>query len=313
MATSKAVPPPTSSQGKDAGDGGAPALDSRKDDIAQLSEISKNSQTTFLALVLACAYSFLTIATTTDAALLSNANSTALPLLQANVPMVWFYYVAPFILTVLFVYFHLYLNAFWRGIARLPLESSDGRGLDDYIYPWLISSALIRGQVTGRSRKTCMSARLEAWISIGLGWGMVPFVLVFYWGRYVVAHDWFGTGLHVALVLLATAAGLASLTVARNALARVNEVQTAGQLAIRDPSLRPRQYAAVFLATVAVGCALVYLSGAAFYSAPASECSASARCDRFHAALAIWRSALKQEPHADVKDVRFIPRPANWL
>ena len=71
----------------------------QKDNIAQLAEISRNSQTTFLALILASVYSYLTIATTTDAALLSNSNATPLPIIQVNVPIVWFYYVAPVILT----------------------------------------------------------------------------------------------------------------------------------------------------------------------------------------------------------------------
>ena len=174
------------------------SLARQQDNIAQLSEISRNSRTTFMAMILACVYSFLAIATTTDAALLSNSSATPLPIIQANVPIVWFYYFAPIILSVLFVYFHLYLERFWRCVALLPLRHPDGRGLDDYIYPWLISNAIIRGEIRELSVHR-FSARIEAWLSLLLAWWLVPIVLLFYWARFLVAHDWAGTLLHIGL------------------------------------------------------------------------------------------------------------------
>ena len=71
-------------------DNGQPTASEEKI-VAHLDEISKNSRTTFYALILACIYSYLAIATTSDAALLTNSGATPLPIIQVRVPIVWFY------------------------------------------------------------------------------------------------------------------------------------------------------------------------------------------------------------------------------
>lgn len=291
----------------------------QKDNIAQLSEISRNSQTTFLALIVACVYSILTIATTTDATLLSNSNATPLPIIQANVPIVGFYYVAPAILTVLFVYFHLYLEHFWRGIAPLPLHHSDGRGLDDYVYPWLISCAVIRGEISALADSHPWAAKLEAWLSLLLGWGMVPIVLLFYWGRYAAAHDLLGTALHIGWVLLAAGFAMHYLFTAKNALQHIernSKVVAAGGSALPAPSLRLSRPQTRLLVAVLLGvfAALCYLSGAAFRSLSDRDCARlekGADCTVYAPGRAIWQG-FGVAPYSVVREGRFIPKPAAW-
>lgn len=311
-ASAEALPlAPIQEKPKELASGELRALDGEKDNIAQLSEISKNSQTNFLTIILVCVYSYLTIATTTDPALVSNSSATALPLLQANVPVVWFYYLAPIILTALYIYFHVYLESFWRGLTRLPMRHPDGRGLDDYIYPWFISCALIRGRFRELSSLHRLSARLEAWIGLLLGWWLVPIVLLFYWGRYVVAHDWLGTGIQVGLIILSTCVGLTHLLVSRNALNSVSDSAAPGQ----DPALTRHQRLIVVATSAFLGAILIYLSNGAFYGLRAEDCErsdADPDCTRFGAARHIWLSALRQEPHADVRGFRFVARPHNW-
>ncbi|WP_372528466.1 pentapeptide repeat-containing protein [Piscinibacter sp.] len=292
-------------------------LASQKDNIAQLTEISRNSQTTFLALIAACVYSYLTIATTTDAALLSNSNATPLPIIQVNVPIVWFYYFAPVILTVLFVYFHLYLERFWRGIARLPLRHPDGRGLDDYVYPWLISCAVIRGEIRELSASHRVSARLEAWLSLLLGWGLVPIVLLFYWGRYATAHDRWGTLVHVALVLLSVGFALHYLLTARNALHHMSSNSQAGaEGGNPSPSLdmTRRQKGVLAAVLFLLGVVLLYLSGAAVRSLSDSDCEgvgARTGCAFYATGRAVWQ-AIGVDPYSVVREGRFVAKPANW-
>ena len=156
-----------------------------KDIIDHISEISKNSRTTFFALIIACIYSFLAISNTSDVALLTNSGATPLPIIQVRVPIVWFYYFAPIILTGLFLYFHFYLERFWHSILHLPLYHPENRrGLDDYVYPWLISSTFIRGANPKLARKGPLS-RLEYGLILVLAWWFIPIILVFYWARYL--------------------------------------------------------------------------------------------------------------------------------
>ncbi len=294
----------------------APAADavlaSQKDNIKQLEEISRNSQTTFLALILACVYSFLTIATTTDAALMSNSNATPLPIIQVNVSIVWFYIYAPLILTVLFVYFHLYLERFWRGIARLPLYHPDGRGLDDYVYPWLISSAVIRGERRELSASHRFSALLEAWLSLFLGWGLVPVVLLCYWARYAVAHHRGVTLLHILLILLSIGFAMHYLITARNALRRV--MPAAEGSPRPEPGPSRRQAAAMSGALLVLGAVLVYLSESAMRGLAADDCQgvgAGSGCATFAPGRQVWE-ALGIEPYSVVKEGRFTVKPGNW-
>jgi len=290
----------------------------QKDNIAQLSEISRNARTTFFALILACAYSYLAIASTTDAALLANSGATPLPIIQVKVPIVWFYYFAPIILAVLFVYFHLYLERFWRCVVRLPLKHPDGRGLDEYVYPWLISSAFIRGEIpqlaTGR-----VSARLEAWLSLFLAWWLIPTVLLFYWARYLIAHDWLGTLLHVLLVLLSAALALRFFYTARSALRKMatqsehgaSNPEPSGNGIVRL-SIQERITASTGIGLLAV--ALIYLSAAAIGGLSEEDC-ARARSGGFCAFYApgrkIWE-AIGIAPYTEVKEERFVTKPDNW-
>lgn len=309
--------------------GGAPAparadlLGAQKDNLAQLTEISRHAQTTFLALVVACVYSYLTIATTTDAALLSNSSATPLPIIQVNVPIVWFYWFAPVILTVLFVYFHLYLERFWRGVARLPLRHPDGRGLDDYVYPWLIACAVIRGEIDALSGPHRRSARLEAWLGLMLGWGLVPIVLLFYWARYVVAHDVWGTALHAALALLSIGVAVHYRGVARNALRQMNAANPPASKAGADAAdgreleLTGGQRRALLGVLLGAGAVLAYLSSAALHASSMPDCgvadeTGTGRACRFHApGRQIWHM-LRVEPYAEVRENRFIAKPGNW-
>jgi len=296
-----------------------PLVAVQQDNIAQLSEISRNSGTTFFALILACVYSYLTIATTTDAALLSNSSATPLPIIQVNVPIVWFYYFAPVILAVLFLYFHLYLKRFWRCVVHLPLRHPDGRGLDDYVYPWLISSALIRGEIAQLSAPHRASARMEAWLSLLLAWWLVPIVLLFYWARYLVSHDWGGTLLHVVLVVLTSGLALHFFRNARNALREIARNAGLSGTDSRGPEAnsvfdlwRTRVGSAAGLLILVS--ALIYLSASAIRGLSIDACANAgieSGCGLYSLGRNAWK-VLGVEPYADVKEEHFVVKPGNW-
>jgi uncharacterized protein YjbI with pentapeptide repeats len=165
-------------------------------------DISKNAQTAFLSMLLGCLYSWLTIATTIDARLLTNSASSPLPLIQTQVPIAGFYWAAPLILTASFVWLHLYLQEMWRGLAGLPAIFPDGKPLDEKASPWLLTG-LVRPHFKLLNEDRPPLSRIRVGISILLAWWLVPATLVLFWLRYLPRHDWRGTALHVAMLVVA--------------------------------------------------------------------------------------------------------------
>ena len=74
--------------------------------LSNIEEAAKNARHIFLALLLGCFYSWLTILATTDAQLLTDVSSSKLPIIQTDVPIARFYWAAPFLLWSAYVYLH---------------------------------------------------------------------------------------------------------------------------------------------------------------------------------------------------------------
>ena len=159
-------------------------------------------------------YSWLTIATTTDVALITNSASTPLPIIQTNVPIVGFYWAAPVILLTLYIYLHLYLQSMWEGLASLPAVFPDGRTLDQKAYPWLLMG-IVRAYVPMLENNRPSSWQLRWLLSIVSAWLLVPFTIFLFWLRYLPRHDWFGATLLVAAILVACWTGIANYQRAR--------------------------------------------------------------------------------------------------
>ncbi len=183
------------------------------DDIAEfkgldhISEISKHARNIFLAVIGGCVFSWLTIVTTTDVALLTNTASTPLPIIQTKVPIAGFYWAAPAILLALYFYLHMYLQRLWSGLASLPAIFPDGRTLDERAYPWLLTS-LVRAHVPRLRASRPPFSQLQVSLSIVSAWVLVPVTICLFWLRYLVLHEWWiGTVLHIALVTVAVTLG----------------------------------------------------------------------------------------------------------
>ena len=149
----------------------------------------------------ACVYSWLTIATTTDVRLLTNSVSSPLPIIQTEIPIVGFYWVAPLLLLSVYLYFHLYLQRLWESLAVLPEVLPDGTPLDLKAYPWLLNG-LVRAHFLRLRDSRPPFSRLQVGISILLGWWLVPFTIGSFWFRYLARHDWAGTTFHIGLLVI---------------------------------------------------------------------------------------------------------------
>jgi uncharacterized protein YjbI with pentapeptide repeats len=175
-------------------------------DVAK--KISENAQKLFVAMLAACLYSWLTIATTTDAGLVTNRASSPLPIIQTSIPIVGFYVVTPLLLLGVYFYFHLYLQKLWDEMGSLPAIFPDGRPLQAKADPWLLSD-LVRSHVSKLSRDRPLMSYLQKWISILLAWCVVPITLALFWARYLPRHDMVWTTFHCVLTaIVATSAVL---------------------------------------------------------------------------------------------------------
>jgi Pentapeptide repeats (8 copies) len=107
----------------------------RFDQLKHVEETSRNATTVFFGLRAASLYSWLTIATTTDVALITGTASSPLPIINTNIALSGFYLAAPLILIAVYFYFHLYLQRLWGDLATLPAVFPDGAPLDRKAYP----------------------------------------------------------------------------------------------------------------------------------------------------------------------------------
>jgi hypothetical protein len=98
--------------------------------LKTIAEATSNAQKMFIAMLAGCLYCWLTIGTTTDAALLTNSASSPLPIIGTALPIVGFYLVAPVLLVAVYFYFHLNMQRLWEALADLPAVFPDGRTLD---------------------------------------------------------------------------------------------------------------------------------------------------------------------------------------
>ncbi len=78
----------------------------------------------------------------------------------------------------------------------------DGNPLDKKVYPWLLSG-LVRAHFKLLRGERSLLSRLENGAVIFLAWWIVPLTVVIFWVRYLPRHGWGGTGLHIALLVIA--------------------------------------------------------------------------------------------------------------
>ena len=175
--------------------------------LGHVGEISKHARGLFLAMIGGCVFSWLTVATTTDLALVTDTVSTPLPIIQTKVPIAGFYLAAPIILLAVYLYLNLYLQKLWQGLASLPAIFPDGRTLDQRAYPWLVNS-LVRAHVPRLRAGRPPFSHLDVAVSVVMTWWLVPFTLLQFWLRYLPRHDLPVSLLQLVIVAFSAAAAI---------------------------------------------------------------------------------------------------------
>ena len=243
-------------------------------------------QKVFLLMLVGCAYAGLTIWSTTDDRLLANLVTSPLPIIGTPIPIAEFYLVAPIVLTGVYVYLGVMLRHVWTGVAELPSVFPDGTALDRRLPVWFLAGWL-RTRLPGPQP---LLTRAESWLSAFLAWWLVPLVLVIFWGRYLPARFLPYTAVHVALLVVATAFGIALYRLAARTL-------TADPASF-DFLRRARGPAA---GTLVTAFAFGLLSVLGMYARPGSRFATFAALIRPEAGL-----------FAELRERQLSARPANW-
>lgn len=174
-----------------------------------VTELTRSAQRLFIAMLVACMYAALTIATTTDLGLISNSVSSPLPIIGTPIPIVSFYYVGPLILLCAFLYFHLYLQRLWEALADLPAIFPDGQSLTRKISPWLLNGIVRRYLAHLRSEHLTLY-KSQLVLSIILAWLIVPITVGLFNWRFFPRHDLFGSRYLFGLLIVTLTAAVYS-------------------------------------------------------------------------------------------------------
>lgn len=185
--------------------------------LGRVEEIFSSCQQIFLTLFVAALYTWLTIAATSHARLLSDSASSPLPIVGTPIPIAQFYLVAPFVVLVLFGYLHLSLQRLWNYLAGLPAVFPDGERLDQKSYPRVLSS-FIRTQCALLRPGCPLDLRLLTWMLSLFIWGGGTFLVAWVWWQYLPRHEWLGALLLFALLVVSVALGVVAYRVATSTL-----------------------------------------------------------------------------------------------
>lgn len=185
--------------------------------LGRVEEIYGSCQQIFLTLFVAALYTWLTIAATSHARLLSDTASSPLPIVGTPIPIAQFYIVAPFVVLVLFVYLHLSLQRLWNYLAGLPAVFPDGERLDQKSYPRVLSS-FIRTQCALLRPGCPPEVRLLTGILSLFIWGGGAFLVGWVWWQYLPRREWLGALLLFALLVASVVLGVVTYRVATSAL-----------------------------------------------------------------------------------------------
>lgn len=238
------------------------------DGVTHANELSRNAGKLLVALLTACAYALITIFGTKDVQLLKLSGAAKLPIIDTEVPLFWFYLLAPTCLLGLYIYFHLYLHRLWEELASLPAVFADGRPLDKRIDPWLLNG-LARNYFRQLRDQPQRLAFLQTSLSTVVAWYVLPITLFFFFARYSgrllwlpEKADWGWAALQVVLLTLTV---WISLTLHRLGVATLCR-ETSG---LSRPKRLFRQWetyarGALALAVVSAACSLCVIGRSRF-------------------------------------------------
>lgn len=174
-----------------------PATLAGMDRIGHLAAVAAIARPLYLFVLLVNAFILLTVFSTPDVSIFTNAPSAVMPNLSTSIPAASLFWIAPLVLFMLWAYQQLYMLRFWQNLAGLPDRLPDGSPIEHSAHPWLFIDLVT-------ARRELRAVGLREAVIIFLMWGAVPATLIAIWWRYLPVRDWLVTTAHIGIVLIAT-------------------------------------------------------------------------------------------------------------
>ena len=176
------------------------------DGLRNVEAQSKRAGALFMALMLACAFTLLTMCSASDVGFFNDTSTATLPLLGTTVSTLIFFWVAPWTLLLGYIALHVELQRLWERLAGLPALFPDGATLQQKAHPWMLDVPASASTPTEWIPAPSLD-RLRRLVSFGLPWGAVPCTLILFWGRYLRRHDTAGTVVQAVLIVVSLLVG----------------------------------------------------------------------------------------------------------
>jgi len=169
--------------GANTSDANLPGDVKRFEGLDTIESATKSARKIFIGICFACIYSIFAIfssgITSSELSHLelleigSRNESVAIPIIDVEIPILHFYWVISLLLSIVYIYFHVYLQRIWEEISRLPSVFPDGKTVGQKIHPWLITGIIEKYSSYSYDHDSKYS-RVQRLIVIPSLWIMVP-------------------------------------------------------------------------------------------------------------------------------------------
>ncbi|MEM6465689.1 MAG: pentapeptide repeat-containing protein [Pseudomonadota bacterium] len=180
--------------------------------LTQIAALTSIARTTWLSLLAACAFTWVAIASLSDAQILLNSSTLALPIIGTEIPARDFLTAAPAVLVLIFIYLHVTITRLWWLYAQLPRPLIGELPLSEQVPPWIVATLL---PTEGGPVIFKQLARYASYVFV---WGLPLATIIGAGGRYVAQPHLGYTLYHAAIATLALGVAVLSLIYVRQPL-----------------------------------------------------------------------------------------------
>ena len=156
--------------------------------VEHAGNVVQSARSVFVLMVLGCVVAWLTVANVSDGALIANATTSSLPLIDSQIPIARFFMFAPVILLLLYAYFAVHMQRAWEEITLLPAIFPDGRSVIRRLPYWLPVGFARLYFLHLKTRRPPM-IYLQIGAVVTAVWLLQPFTIVLFGARYLITRE----------------------------------------------------------------------------------------------------------------------------